>query len=70
MHRFVDNRQDVLRELCQIDLLLQRHLQFLQRPESIILVPVEALIDDPLDSSAQWLEQYSGSQRAGNDDKA
>src|SRR5216683_6379482 len=66
LHRLLYDHQQLLAQLVQVHLLAQRCTESCYDLGCIILPSVEAPVDDPLDATAQWLEQGVDGQR-GND---
>jgi hypothetical protein len=52
LHRFLDNRDQVLTQLAQVHFLAQGSAKRSHRFGRIILAPIEALVDDLLKASA------------------
>ncbi len=52
LHRLLDHRNEMLTQLRQIDLIAQDRTEGRHRASSIILAPVEATVNDPLNTMA------------------
>src|SRR5438874_2488149 len=57
LHRFIDDREQILAQLAQVNFIPQRCAERLQRFSSIILATIETSVDDGLNASSQGLEE-------------
>ena len=63
LHRILHNRDQVLAQLIQVDLIAQCGTERLHGLGCIILATVEATVDDSLDATSQGLEERCNHQR-------
>ncbi|HEX9131107.1 MAG TPA: hypothetical protein VF844_02320 [Ktedonobacteraceae bacterium] len=57
MHRLVDHRDQLAPQLLQIHPVAQRRAKSVQRFGRVILLAIEAAINQVLDAPAQWLKE-------------
>src|SRR6266571_4491796 len=67
LHRFLDHCQQLLAQLVQLDLITQGGTESRQCPGRIILLTIEATVNQRLDTPPQWLEKGRNDQRGGHD---
>src|SRR6266568_1730741 len=70
LHRLLHDGQQLLAQLLQVHFLAQGGAESCHRLGSVIFAAIEAPVNDPLDTTAERLEQQGDSQRGEDDGHA
>ena len=70
LHRVLHDRDQMLSQLIQVDLIAQRGTECLYDLGRVIFAAVEASINDGLDTMTEWLEQRRNRQRRNHNGDA